>query len=81
MVTKLRLITGMKLCNMLRNACPFLVGNITARILDLSEEDLNQTEANKSRTVFEYRSAWARSYLKDFGAISNSSRSFFVLQF
>lgn len=46
----------------------------TARVLDLSEEDLNQTEPNKSRTVFEYRSAWARSYLKDYGAITNSSR-------
>ncbi len=46
----------------------------TAKIMDLSEDELSLTEPNKSVTQFEYRSAWTRSYLKDFGAIVNSTR-------
>lgn len=50
-----------------------------ARILNLSEEDLNETREGKSRSLFEYNLAWARSYLKDYGAITNSTRGIWAI--
>ena len=44
-----------------------------ARILELSDEDLEKQHP-KGQPIFEYRLAWARSYLKAFGIFDNSER-------
>jgi len=47
-------------------------------ILGLSEEELNVIHKG-NKTVFSYRLAWARSYLKYYGVIENSSRGIWAL--
>ena len=42
------------------------------KILNLSENDLNEIH-RKNRTKFSYRLAWTRTYLKNYGALENSS--------
>lgn len=50
----------------------------TAEIMNLSEEDISEIHS-ESRTEFSYRLAWARSYLKKYGLIENSSRGVWSL--
>ncbi|MHC4840082.1 MAG: restriction endonuclease [Planctomycetota bacterium] len=49
-----------------------------AELLDLSEEDLEEIHEG-NRTKFSYRLAWARTYLKRFGLIENSTRGVWAL--
>ena len=49
-----------------------------AKILALSEEDVNAThKGNKTR--LEYRLAWTRNYLKNYGLLENSARGVWAL--
>ncbi|MDE0836973.1 MAG: restriction endonuclease [Akkermansiaceae bacterium] len=49
-----------------------------AEVLNLSEEDLEEPHGG-NRTKFSYDLAWARTYLKRFGLIENSSRGVWAL--
>lgn len=49
-----------------------------ARILELADDDLEKQHP-KGQPVFEYRLAWARSYLKAFGIFDNSERGVWSL--
>jgi len=49
-----------------------------AVLMDLSEEDLSEIHKD-NKTKFSYRLAWARTYLKKFGVLNNSSRGIWVL--
>lgn len=49
-----------------------------AEILALSEEDINDIHRG-NRTKFSYRLAWARTYLKNFDIIENSTRGIWSL--
>ncbi len=44
-------------------------------ILDLSDRVLEEMHTNTNMTEIDYRLAWARTMLKNFGAISNSARA------
>ena len=50
----------------------------TAQIIGLSDEDLEEQTA-QGQNRFAYRLAWARSYLKRFGLITNSERGIWSL--
>ena len=50
-----------------------------ARSLALSDRDLAETVTNGAQSRFEYRLAWARSYLKAFGVLQNSERGVWSL--
>ncbi len=54
--------------------------NVTAS-LDLPEEMLDQPHdpEKTSRTEIEYRLAWARNYLKNYGILENSSRGVWAI--
>lgn len=49
-----------------------------AQVLGLSEDDL-EAPHDENRTKFAYNLAWARTYLKRFGLIENSSRGVWAL--
>jgi len=49
-----------------------------AVLMNLSEEDLSEIHRD-NKTKFSYRLAWARTYLKKFGVLNNSSRGVWVL--
>jgi len=49
-----------------------------ASLLKLSETDLAEIQSG-SRTKFSYRLAWARNYLKRYGALENSARGIWAL--
>lgn len=49
-----------------------------ASLLKLSEKDLAEVQSG-NRTKFSYRLAWARNYLKRYGALENSSRGVWAL--
>jgi len=49
-----------------------------AAIMDLSEEDLSEIHRG-DKTKFSYRLAWARTYLKRYGVLNNSSRGIWAL--
>src|SRR5437899_1844389 len=49
-----------------------------AALLHLSEEDISVIHKG-NRTRFSYNLAWARTYLKKFGLITNSSRGVWAL--
>ena len=49
-----------------------------ARILALTDEDLEE-QTNRGQPRFSYRLAWARSYLKGYGLITNSERGVWSL--
>lgn len=51
----------------------------TFEIMDLSEEQLSEQHTRGNRSKAEYRMAWARNYLKNAGAIENSSRGIWAL--
>ena len=52
-----------------------------AEIMNLSDEQLEvlQDPDKGSRTKFEYRLAWTRTYLKNYGLLENSSRGVWAL--
>ncbi len=50
----------------------------TAEIMELSDQDISELH-DENRTKFSYRLAWARSYLKKYGLIENSSRGVWSL--
>jgi len=50
----------------------------TAKILNLSENDINEIHRG-NRTKFSYRLAWTRTYLKNFNIIENSARGIWSL--
>jgi restriction system protein len=50
-----------------------------ARLLALSDTDLAEAIPNGTQSRFEYRLAWARSYLKAFGLLQNSERGVWSL--
>jgi len=47
-------------------------------LMDLSEKDLSEIHRD-NKTKFSYRLAWARTYLKRFGVLNNSSRGIWAL--
>lgn len=49
-----------------------------AEIMELSDAQLNEIHKGE-RTKFSYRLAWARTYLKRFGMLTNSSRGIWIL--
>ena len=49
-----------------------------AEIMQLSDEQLSEIHKD-NRTKFSYRLAWARTYLKRFGVLTNSSRGVWAL--
>lgn len=49
-----------------------------ASLLKLSEKDLAEIQSG-NRTKFSYRLAWARNYLKRYGALENSARGVWAL--
>lgn len=49
-----------------------------AEILKLTEDEINEIHRG-NRTVLSYRLAWARNYLKRYGALENSSRGVWAL--
>ncbi len=49
-----------------------------AEIMNLSDEQLSEIHRDNT-TKFSYRLAWARTYLKRFGVLSNSARGVWVL--
>jgi len=49
-----------------------------SELMNLSEEDLSEIHRD-NKTKFSYRLAWARTYLKRFGVLNNSSRGVWVL--
>lgn len=53
--------------------------NEVSKILNLSEEDLSVMASGQNQTMFCYRLAWARSYLKRYGAIENTDRGIWAL--
>jgi restriction system protein len=53
--------------------------NEVSKILNLSEEDLSVMASGQNQTKFSYRLAWARSYLKRYGAIENTDRGIWAL--
>jgi restriction system protein len=53
--------------------------NEVSKILNLSEEDLSVMASGQNQTKFNYRLAWARSYLKRYGAIENTDRGIWAL--
>ena len=59
------------------SSIPELVDEV-AKILSLSEEDLAEQKPS-GQPQFEYRLAWARSYLKAFGLLDNSERAVWSL--
>jgi Mrr N-terminal domain len=50
-----------------------------ARLLSLTDSDLAETTRDGAQSRCEYRSAWARSYLKAFGLLENSERGVWSL--
>lgn len=50
-----------------------------SRLMNLSEEVLAAPHTQGSRTEFQYRLAWVRTYLKKIGAINNSARAVWSL--
>ncbi len=50
-----------------------------ARILELSDEVLAAPHTKGTRTEFQYRLAWVRTYLKKIGALQNSERAVWSL--
>jgi restriction system protein len=50
-----------------------------ARILSLSDEALAASHTKGTRTEFQYRLAWVRTYLKKIGALENSERAVWSL--
>ncbi len=49
-----------------------------AKILELAEEDVNETHKG-NMTKLEYRLAWSRNYLKNYGLLENSARGVWAL--
>src|SRR5438874_7305270 len=49
-----------------------------AAILNLSDKDLGEIHRG-SRTKVQYRLAWARTYLKNYGLLENSARGIWTL--
>ena len=49
------------------------------KLLDLSQEVANAPHGTTGRTELEYRSAWARTYLRKAGLIENSERGVWAL--
>ncbi|EPG65739.1 restriction endonuclease [Leptospira wolffii] len=50
-----------------------------AKLLNLSDADLNELMENQSRSRFNYRLAWARNYLKNYGLLENTARGVWAL--
>ncbi|TGK00323.1 restriction endonuclease [Leptospira langatensis] len=50
-----------------------------AKLLNLSDADLNELMKNQSRSRFNYRLAWARNYLKNYGLLENTARGIWAL--
>lgn len=48
--------------------------------LNLSDDVLNEIHKDSNQTEFDYQLAWAKTYLKKYGAISNSARSVWSIE-
>ena len=55
------------------------IESVVATRLGLSDDVLNVPHRNGPKTEFEYRSAWARTELKRYGLVDNSSRGVWAL--
>lgn len=51
----------------------------TAKIINLTEEQISELMPNQNRSKFDYRLAWARNYLKNYGLLENTSRGVWSL--
>jgi len=51
---------------------------VVANLMGLSDDDLSEIHRHNT-TKFSYRLAWARTYLKQYGALTNSSRGIWAL--
>lgn len=56
------------------------IRDAVAKDLQLPENILNEIHAGSYQTEFEYQLGWARTYLKKYGIISNSSRSVWAIE-
>ena len=56
------------------------IHNEVAEALHLSDDVLNEMHKDSNQTEFDYQLAWARTYLKMYGAISNSARSVWAIE-
>jgi len=54
------------------------IENEVIKILNLSDEDVNEIQ-NGSTTKLSYRLSWARSYLKNYDLLENSTRGIWSL--
>lgn len=55
------------------------IDNEVARILDMSDKDISIMMPNQASTKFNYRLAWTRNYLKNYGLIDNTKRGVWAL--
>lgn len=55
------------------------IDRMTFEIMGLSEEQLAEPHTRGNRSKAEYRMAWARNYLKNYGVLENSSRGIWAL--
>ncbi|MBP2643899.1 MAG: restriction endonuclease [Firmicutes bacterium] len=55
------------------------IDRMTFEIMALSDEQISEPHTRGNRTKAEYRMAWARNYLKNFGAIESSTRGVWSL--
>ena len=49
------------------------------KILDLTDEEASELYNGGNRSVLDYRVAWAKSYLKVYGILSNATRGVWAL--
>ena len=58
------------------------IRDVVIKIMDLSDEIVDEPHKGISnqRTELEYQLAWARTYLKKFGAITNSERGIWIIK-
>ena len=56
------------------------IHNAVAEALHLSDEVLNEMHKDSNQSEFDYQLAWAKSYLRMYGAISNSARSVWAIK-
>lgn len=51
----------------------------TAKLIKLSEVEISEMMPNQNRSIFDYRLAWARNYLKNYGILENTKRGVWSL--
>ena len=55
------------------------IDDAVINVLELPEEDVNQPHGETGQTELKYRLRWARTYLKGYGVLSNTTRGVWAL--